>query len=73
MSSQGLGKLAIYLIKKIKSLKRSWQVAGSFHKKFLIVISLKTMKCLVPKAEDSRSSDKPNPFRHNFNDLHEIN
>ena len=73
MNSQGLGKLAIYLIKKIKSLKRSWQEAGSFHKKFLIVISLKTMKCLVLKAEDSRRSDKLNPFTHNFNNLHEIN
>ena len=28
------------------------------------------MSC--PKVEDSESSDQPNPFTHNFNDLHKI-
>ena len=34
LNSEGLGKLAISFIKKIKSFKRSLQVAGSFHNKF---------------------------------------
>ena len=49
LNSQGLGKLAVNFIKKIKSFKRSWQVAGSFHKNFLIAISIKTAKDLVRK------------------------
>ena len=34
LNSQGMGKLAINLINKIKNFKRSWQVAGSFHKNY---------------------------------------
>ena len=37
---------------------------------FLIVISIKTVKC--PEVEDSGSSDKTNSFTHNFNDLHDF-
>ena len=32
LNSQGLDKSAVNFIKKIKSFKRSWQVAGSFNK-----------------------------------------
>ena len=34
LNSQGMGKLAINFINKIKNFKRSWQVAGSFHKNY---------------------------------------
>ena len=73
LNSQGLGKLAINFIKKINSLKRSWQVAGSFHKKFFDCDFSQNSEMSCPKVEDSGNSDKPNPFAHNFTDLHEIN
>ena len=72
MNSQGLGKLAINFIKKIKSFKRSWQVAGSFHKNFFDCDFYQNSEISCPEVGDSESSDKPNYFTHNFNDLHEI-
>ena len=64
MNTQGLDKLAINFIKKI--------VAGSFHEKFFNCYFSKNCEMSCPNVEDSESSDKPNPFTHNFNDLHEI-
>ena len=73
MLCQGLGKLAINFIKKINSFKRSWQVAGSFHKKFFDCDFYQNSEKSCAEVENSGRSDKPNnSFTHNCNDLHEI-
>ena len=72
MNSQGLGKLTVNFIRKIKRFKRSWQVAGSFHKKFFDCDFSQNSKISCLEVEDSKRSDKLNSFTHNFNDLHEI-
>ena len=58
LNSQGLGKLAINFIKKIKSFKRSWQVVGSFHKNFFDCDFYQNSEISSPEDEDSESSDK---------------
>ena len=72
MNSQGLGKLAINFIKKIKSFKRSWQVAGSFHKNFFDCDFYQNSKRSCAEVKDSGSLDKRNSLTHNSKDLHEI-
>ena len=62
LDSQGFGKLAISFIKKTKSFKRSWQVGGSFPKKFFDCDFSRKSEISCSKVEDSRNSD-PNPFR----------
>ena len=72
MNSQGLGKLAINFFEKIKSFKRSWQVAGSFQENFFDCDFYENSEIFSAEVEESGSSDKPNSFTHNFNDLHEM-
>ena len=72
LNSQGMGKLAINFTNKIKNFKRSWQVPGSFHKNFFDCDFYQNSERSCAEVEDSGSSDKPNSFTHNFNDLHEI-
>ena len=64
-------KLAISLIKKIKSFKRSGRVTRSFHEKISDCDFSQNSQMSCLGVEDGKSSDKPNPFTHNFNDLHE--
>ena len=59
-------------IKKIQSFKRSWQVASNVHKNFFDCGFYPNSEISSSEVQDSGSSDKPNSFTHNFNDLHEI-
>ena len=72
MNTQGLAKLVINFIKKIESFKRSWQVAGSFHKKRFDCDFSQNREISCPEVQDSGSSDKLNSFTNNSNDLDEI-
>ena len=65
------GELAFNFIKKIKSFKRSWQVADSFQKNFFDCDFYQNSEISSPEVKDSGSSD-PNSFTHSCNDLHEI-
>ena len=60
LNSQGLDKLAINFIKKIKSFKRSWKVVGSFHKKLFDCDFSQNSEMF--RIEDGGASDTPNPF-----------
>ena len=47
-------------------------MTGSFHKNFFDCDFYLNSERSCPEVEHSGSSDKPNSFTHNFNDLHEI-
>ena len=67
LNSYGSGKLAINIIKKIKSFKRFSQVAGNTHKKFFYCYFYQNSEMSCLEVEDSGSSDK-----FNLNELYEI-
>ena len=72
MYRQGLGKLANNFINKIKSFTRSWQGGNSFIRNIFDCDFPQNIERSGPKVEESGSSDKLNPFKNNFNNLHEI-
>ena len=68
LNSQGLGKLAINFVKKIKSFKRSWQVVGSFRKNLFDCDFCQNNKISSRRLRRVEAQIGPSSFTHSFND-----